>query len=236
MKPLKLISFVSLVFLFAVQPSTATEVILEDHFERTEADDAKEQVGGGWSTNSRSRAGGNKQVDLADGALVITRHPAADHAVSIVHHAEFTDGTIELRFKFGKGDAIHVDLADPKEKSVHAGHLAVVRVSPSNVTLVDHKTGPMKNEIREARQSGEVTEAMKQTLQDTQTVVKRKTAIDKWHELTVIVNGDEMSVSIDGEPVGDLTSPGIGHPTKQKLRLGVKQNAMIDDVIITRQR
>ncbi len=216
-------------------PAVGAEVILEDHFERTEKDDTKEQVGGGWTTNSKGRAAGNKQVDLVDGALSVTRHPVADHAVSIVHDAAFTDGTIELRFKFGKGDAIHVDLADMNEKSVHAGHLAVVRVTPYNVSLVDHKTGPMKNEIREARQSGSLTKPMEQILDETQNVIKRNTAVDQWHELTVIVDGDRMSVSIDGQPVGHLTSPGIGHPTKQKIRLGVKQNAVIDDVIVTRQ-
>ncbi|NJP06230.1 MAG: 3-deoxy-7-phosphoheptulonate synthase, partial [Chloroflexaceae bacterium] len=40
-------------------------------------------------------AQGNKQVDLKDGAMHITFHPVADHAVSVTHPAEFVDGTVE---------------------------------------------------------------------------------------------------------------------------------------------
>ena len=69
-------------------------LIFEDDFERNESDDTKEEIGNGWSSNSVKRAKGNKQVDLKDGAMHITFHPVADHAVSVVHPAEFTDGRI----------------------------------------------------------------------------------------------------------------------------------------------
>ena len=58
------------------QPAVAqtNKVLLQDDVERTEKNDAVEQVGNGWSTNSRTRAKGNKQVDLKDGAMYIFRH------------------------------------------------------------------------------------------------------------------------------------------------------------------
>ena len=54
------------------QQTEATTVILEDDFNREEADPSAEQVGNGWGTNSQSRAKGVKQVDLVDGAIKIT--------------------------------------------------------------------------------------------------------------------------------------------------------------------
>ncbi len=74
-------------------------VILEDDFEREESKPEREQVGNGWGTNSNSRAQGVKQVDLAAGALHITRADVADHGVSVTHEAAFADAVITLRFK-----------------------------------------------------------------------------------------------------------------------------------------
>ena len=79
---------------------TAEEkLIFEDDFERSESDDSKEEIGTGWTSNSAKRAKGNKQVDLKDGAMHITFHPAADHAVSVVHPVEFQNGKVSLRFQ-----------------------------------------------------------------------------------------------------------------------------------------
>ena len=68
-------------------------LIFEDDFERNESQEATDEIGNGWGTNSKSRAGGNKQVDLKDGAMHITMHTTADHAVSVTHEAEFQDGS-----------------------------------------------------------------------------------------------------------------------------------------------
>ena len=40
--------------------------------------------------------------------------------------------------------------------------------------------------------------------------------------------------SVDGKPVGSLSSPGIAHPTKRQLRLAVPRNAVVDDLRIWR--
>jgi hypothetical protein len=50
------------------------------------------------------------------------------------------------------------------------------------------------------------------------------------------VSGDELSVTIDGQFVGRLKSPGIAHPTKRTLRLAVPRNAVVDDVKIWRKK
>jgi len=37
---------------------------------------------------------------------------------------------------------------------------------------------------------------------------------------------------IDGKTAGELSSPGIGHPTKRRIRLAVNREAWVDDIEI----
>src|SRR3954463_8618367 len=74
------------------------KLIFQDDFNRNEWQEKTDDPGNGWGTNSKSRAKGNKQVDLRDGAMFIYIHKEADHAVSVTHAAEFTDGAVSLRF------------------------------------------------------------------------------------------------------------------------------------------
>ncbi|MCA9173741.1 MAG: DUF1080 domain-containing protein [Planctomycetales bacterium] len=211
-------------------------VILEDDFSREEADPAKEQVGNGWGTNSATRAKGVKQVDLADGAMHITMAAVADHGVSVRHDAEFRDATISLRFKLGKGDDLGINIADLKEKSVHAGHICVARVQLNRVELTDLKTGRMHLETRERRLAKKDTAEDKQRLRETTKQAPVKLTADQWHQLEVKIVGETMAVSIDGKQVGEFSSPGIGHPTKRMLRLAVNHSAWVDDVRIVRHK
>jgi len=66
--------------------------------------------------------------------------------------------------------------------------------------------------------------------------VVRPLELNKWHDLLVNVTGDELSVKIDGEPVGSFSSPGIAHSTKRLLRLSVPRNAVVDDVKIWQKK
>jgi len=73
----------------------------------------------------------NKQVDLKDGAMRIFIHAEANHAVSVTHAAEFTDGTVSLRFMLEDAqDSLGLNFADLEFKEVHAGHLFVAKVEP----------------------------------------------------------------------------------------------------------
>ena len=43
--------------------------------------------------------------------------------------------------------------------------------------------------------------------------------------------GDEMRVTLDGQPAGYLKSSGIAHPTKSKIELGVAgKDGLFDDI------
>ena len=60
----------------------ATKLLFEDDFQRSESQEDREELGNGWGTNSKKRAGGNKQVDLRDGALFIASvHEAYDSKI-----------------------------------------------------------------------------------------------------------------------------------------------------------
>src|SRR5687768_11392578 len=74
------------------------ELLFHDDFERSESQETTDEPGNGWGTNSKSRAKGNKQVDLRDGAMHISTHAEADHAASVTHPLEFTDGAVTLKF------------------------------------------------------------------------------------------------------------------------------------------
>ncbi|MCG8599614.1 MAG: LamG domain-containing protein [Verrucomicrobiales bacterium] len=213
------------------------DLIFSDDFERTESQEEKDEPGNGWGTNSRTRAKGNKQVDLVDGAMRIYIHEEADHAVSVTQPFEFTDGAVALRFKLEDDrDSIGLNFADLKEKSVHAGHLFMVKISPKQVQINDLKTGNMKLEIREARQNKTVTPEQSKMLKEKQVKFPHKTEVGEWHDVLAQIDGDTFTLSLDGEKVGEFSSPGIAHPTKRMLRLSVPKNVVVDDVKFWRRK
>jgi hypothetical protein len=214
------------------------ELIFQDDFSRRESQEKTDEPGNGWTTNSKARAKGNKQVDLRDGAMYIFLHPEADHAVSVAHPMLFQDGTVALRFMLEDDrDSLGLDFADLGCKEVHAGHLLAARVTPKQVQLQDLKTGNMRLDIHTTRQAKQKLSAeQQQALAGKNRSLPWRVAVGKWHELVVTIDGDELAVTIDGQPVGNLRSPGIAHPTKRLLRLAVPRNAVVDDVRIWRLR
>ena len=54
----------------------------------------------------------------------------------------------------------------------------------------------------------------------------------KWYEMSILILGETMTAFIDGEKIGSLTSPGIGHVPKQNLAFAVSGRADVDDLRI----
>lgn len=220
----------------AAQDKAPGTVIFEDDFERTESDPSKEQPGNGWTTNSKTRANGEKQVDLDDGVMKVSRAAIADHGVSVVQDMTFQDATISLKFRLGEKDDIGINIADMKEKSVHAGHICMARIRLNKVEMIDLKTGRMKQEHRTHTKAGTANAELKKLINSKQKNVAVKLQADKWHHLAVNIQGSTMTVSIDGEKVGSFDSPGIGHPTKARLRLAINKDAWVDDIKVIRHK
>jgi len=243
MNPLSIVSF----FLLAASlPIIASEddamvkghgtLLFSDDFNRDEPTPDKEAIGNGWTTNSAWRAQGHKQVDLADGAMHVTRHAEADHGVAIFHDVAFRDGAVQLRFKLGAGDDLGLDFVDRELKTVHAGHLCMARVTPRGVTLTDSKTGGMNNEIRDRRLKGDKSPELAMLLKAKTRTFPRDVETGEWHTLLVVVEGDAMRVTLDGQAVGEFQSEGIAHPTKRMITLAVSKSAWIDDVKVWQLR
>ena len=217
-------------------PASAAEptLLFSDDFARDEATPGKEDIGNGWTTNSAWRAKGHQQVDLREGAMHVTKHAEADHGVAIFHDAAFQDGRVELRFKLGQGDDLGVDFVDRELKTVHAGHLCMARVTNRQLTVMDSKTGGMDNKIRERRQAGDKSPELAALLKTKVKAFKMNLTPDAWHSMQITVEGDTMSVSIDGTAVGSFSSDGIGHPTKRMITLAVNKSAVVDDVRVSK--
>lgn len=217
----------------ALQADERGKLLFEDDFERNESQQLTEEIGNGWASNSKSRAAGNKQVDLRDGAMYIYLHEVADHAVSVTHPAEFRNGSVELRFMLEhEDDSLGLNFADLQFKEVWAGHLFVAKVSTKDVQLQDLKTGNMDLRIRDLRQANKLPSELQENLKTKSKKTPHKLDTGRWYALRVTVDGDALSVSIDGVEVTSFASEGIAHPTKRTLRLAVPRNAVVDDVKI----
>jgi hypothetical protein len=205
-------------------------LLFSDDFSREESTPGKEDIGNGWTSNSAWRAKGHQQVDLRDGAMHVTKHAAADHGVAIFHDVAFQDGAVELRFKLAEGDDLGVDFVDRELKAVHAGHLCIARVTLKGITLTDSKTGGMDNAIRERRLKGDKAPELTALLKTKTKTFKLDLKSEDWHMLRVTVQGDKMTVFVDGQEAGSFASEGIAHPTKRMITLAVNKSAKVDDV------
>ena len=207
------------------------KLIFQDDFERNESNEKKEEPGNGWISNSKSRAKGNKQLDLREGALYIYTHAEADHAAVARHKIGFQNGTISMKFKFESAkDNMNINIADMKEKSVHAGHLFNITLSPSKIALTDLKTGNMKLEHREARKNKKASPELKKMLSKKSKVFKSKLELNKWHKVVATINGNEITCTVNGKKVGSFQAEGFAHPIKQEMRLIVNKNAFVDEI------
>src|SRR5687768_7957514 len=160
------------------------QLIFQDDFARNESQEKTDEPGNGWATNSKSRAKGNKQVDLREGAMYIFIHPEADHAVSVTQPAEFIDGAVTLRFKLeDERDSLGLNFADPQYKEVHAGHLFAARINATQVVFQDLKTGNMRLDIRTARQAKQkLTDEQQRALQGKQKTAAHAIEVGQWHD------------------------------------------------------
>ena len=208
-------------------------LIFQDDFDRNESQEVTDEVGNGWGTNSKARAGGHKQVDLKDGAMYIFIHETADHGVSVTHAVEFRDGRVEIKFMLEhEKDSLGLNFADPKCKEVWAGHLCKVVIGVRRTELADLKTGVMDLKIRELRQAKKLTADLEKVLKAKTKRVANKLETGKWYTAVAKIVGDTLSVSIDGREVASFSSAGIAHPTKRILRLAIHRNVVVDDIRI----
>lgn len=167
-----------------------------------------------------------KDMPSADGKSVITAH-AAVHGLEI----PTKDSVVETRIKFEGATMIDVEFDDRKYTGAHYGHLCRAQVRLNGVTIIDERDGGMRNDIREMRKDPSKKAEVAKLLAGRQVTYPAKLEQGKWYTLVVETVGDEMRVTIDGQPAAYLKSSGIAHATKSKIELGVAgKDGYFDDI------
>jgi hypothetical protein len=219
-------------------------LIFHDAFDREEAGNLAKAIGNGWNSATADRVPHIQQADLDGGILKISSaSKEAGHSAHIHHEAGFTDGGAVVRFKFpglNKGESLQLGFVDRETKGVHAGHLCYAILSAGCITLIDHKTGVMSLDIRKRRQ--EYLDRKEKLPADLDALLKTKqiaapwVADNVWHDLILVIEGDEMRLSIDGKLLARHRSEGFAHPMKRWFSFLVPSTVWIDDVKIWKVR
>jgi hypothetical protein len=219
-------------------------LVFHDAFDREESGNGLKAIGNGWESATADRVPHIKQADLDGGILKIaSATKEAGHAAHIHHDAGFADGGAVVRFRFpglGKNESLMLGFVDREAKGIHAGHLCYANLGASGITLIDRKTGVMNLEVRKRRQ--EHLDRKEKLPADLEALLKAKQTTapwksdTEWHEITLVTEGDQMRISIDGSLVARHRSEGYAHPAKRWLSFLVESTVWIDDVKIWKVR
>ncbi len=206
------------------------ELLFSDDFEGTTHDKKWHKVvdtfnfENGMLKGTQTRV---KDMPTPDGKGVITAHAA-------VYGLELPtkDSVVEVKIKFDGASLIDVEFDDRKYTGSHYGHLCRAQVRLDKVVMVDERDGSQSNALIELKKDpAKNKDAINKLYATHSATYPIKLEQGKWYNLVVETVGDEMRATIDGKPAGYLKSPGIGHPTKSKIELGVSgQSGLYDDI------
>ena len=175
---------------------------------------------------------------VKDGVLTGITPEGSDHpAVDNIKIEPEKDLEVSVKFKFvsDKAKSFTLWLDDKDYKGSHAGHICNVGVSPTNVSIGDAKTGNFMNDIYEKRKTvpPTLTAEDKAMLATKNKSFPVKLSLADWHTLVAQTKGDEITVSLDGKPVGTFKSEGVGHDHKTLVSLTTVQvDVQYDDFSI----
>jgi len=168
----------------------------------------------------------DQNIPAADGKPAVTAH-AAVHGLEI----PTKDSVVEVRIKFEGATMIDVEFDDRKYTGCHYGHICRAQVRLDKVTIIDEKEGSMRNDIYEMKKDPSKKAEVAKLLVGRSASFPVSLEKGQWYTFAVETVGDEMRATIDGKPAGYLKSPGIGHPTKSKIELGVAgKDGFFDDI------
>ncbi len=171
---------------------------------------------------------------VADGVLVATQDRDDHGSVGRVH-LPMRDVVMSFRFKLAGSPTFNVVFDDKKHQGSHAGHICRVAFAMRQIRLGDDKEGIMRNDIFKMRRDAAQKDAAEKLLEGRGSKVKANLESERWYTATIEIFGDQMRVSLDGQAVGYLRSPGLAHPTKESVHFTVSGKAAhFDDVKIWR--
>ena len=168
----------------------------------------------------------DKDVPATDSKPIIKAH-AAVHGLEI----PTKDSVVEVKIRFEGASMIDVEFDDRKFTGAHYGHICRAQVRLTGVTLIDEKDGGMRSDIYELKKDPSKKAEVAKMVAGRSVTYPAKLEAGKWYTLVVETVGDEMRVTIDGQPAGYLKSSGIAHETKSKIEIGVAgKDGLFDDI------
>jgi hypothetical protein len=168
----------------------------------------------------------DKEVPAADGKPAIKAH-AAVHGLEI----PTKDSIVEVKIRFDGASMIDVEFDDRAYTGAHYGHICRAQVRRTGVTLIDERDGGMRSDIYEMKKDPAKKAEVAKLVAGRSVTYPTTLEAGKWYTLVVETVGDEMRVTIDGQPAGYLKSSGIAHRTKSKIELGVAgKDGYFDDI------
>lgn len=175
---------------------------------------------------------------VKEGVLVGITPEGSDHsAVDNIKFPGERDLEVSVKFKFVSDQAksFNVWFDDKDYKGSHAGHICQASISPKGVNLSDAKTGgfDLTGGLYDRKKANQLTPEDKALLATKAKTFPTTISLGEWHTLVAQTKGDELTVSIDGKPVGTFKSPGITHDTKSLVSLTTNQvDVQYDDFAI----
>ncbi|MCF7961258.1 MAG: LamG domain-containing protein [Pirellula sp.] len=168
----------------------------------------------------------DKDVPATDTKPIIKAH-AAVHGLEI----PTKDSVVEVKIRFEGASMIDVEFDDRKFTGAHYGHICRAQVRLTGVTLIDEKDGGMRSDIYEMKKDPSKKAEVAKMVAGRSVTYPAKLEAGKWYTLVVETVGDEMRVTLDGQPAGYLKSSGIAHASKSKIEIGVAgKDGLFDDL------
>jgi len=210
-RPLRLLTCLTpLLYCVVVAHAQSPESRFEDDFE------GRDKLGPEY----RTLLGDDTAWIIRDGVLY-SRQTRDDHGAVLKKPLNFDDLDLRFDFRFNGGQRFNVVIDDKNEKTVHAGHICRVSLSPKRIVVGDDKLGVMNLEVRKQRQSKNLSPDQQQELnailKRTQAVANVNLKKGTWYSLRVTIQNDVMTAYLDDKQIASLTSAGIDHPTKTQF-------------------
>ncbi len=199
-------------------PLAAAEPIFTDDFSRTDLGEWKVVI---------------PTFSVEDGVLK-GEQTRDDHGAVGRIHRPMRDVTVEFQFQLVGSTGFNAVFDDQKHKGSHAGHICRVAFTPKLIRLGDDKEGVMRNDIFALRKDPARKAEADKLLAGRSASAPIQLEQRRWHRVAITIRGDEMTVSLDGQPAGRLKSPGLAHPTKTSFHFTVNgPGVLFDNVRIT---
>lgn len=170
----------------------------------------------------------DKEIPAMDGKPAQTPH-AAVYGLNL----PTKDSVVEVKMRFSGATAMDVEFDDRAYKGSHYGHLCRAILRADRVTIMDERDGTQNEELKAMRMDpAKKDEANRRIAEHIANFpLAQKLEQDKWYTVVVETVGEAMRVTLDGKPVAYFKSPGIGHPTKSKIEVGVSgKDGYFDDI------